>query len=441
MSGSLKNTVLQWFRRVVTQPREELNRWQQTVRFGWDLGHFGARQLQQDRAPLMAAALAFRSLFGLVPVLVVATVLVRAVIGLDEFVSVIEQVFRWVGLDDVRILSPDGSETASATLADWLGHLTTEAAGIRLSAVGWVGVAVLSYASVTLLSTIENVFNTIYRIDRGRSWARRVPLYWFLLTMSPIAFALATWLNGRFEYWLTAIDTWPWAVWMSRHLWMLLCGWGVMLTVYMLMPNGNVRFRPAAVGAIVAVIMLEVGKQVVGSLLQNALSISQLYGSLGLIPLFMFWTYLMWLAVLFGLQVSAILQTLRGRRLQEIQQERAETGLTEPATVISVMDVVSDRFSLGETTSVQQIAESLVLPTSVVRRICDNLVARGFLHQLDSATDELSLAKPADQITAAELLDVGFTMVDRPGVERLPLLTRLRDVQRDLALKQCLADL
>lgn len=441
MSGFSINAVLQWFRRVITQPREELNRWQQTVRFGWDLGRFGARQLQQDRAPQMAAALAFRMLFGLVPVLVVATVLVRAVIGVDEFVAVIGQVLGWAGLDDVRILNADGNGTASMTLADWLGELITEAAGIRLSAIGWMGLAVLSYASVTLLTTIENVFNTIYRVNDGRPWTRRVPLYWFLLTMSPIALGLATWLNGRFETWLTAIDAWPWAVSMARLAWTVLCGWGVMLTVYLLMPNANVKLKPAAIGAIVAVIILEVGKRAVGTLLQNALSISQLYGSLGLIPLFMFWTYLMWLAVLFGLQVSAILQMLRGRRLEEMEQQHALTGLIEPASVIAVMDVVADRFAEGRGTSAKQIADHLLIPRSTAQAMFEHLIRKGFLHRLDQGTDDVSLARPAEQITADELIDVGFSMVDETGARRLPLFDSLRDAQRDLARRQTLASL
>ncbi len=72
------NAAFHWLKRVVSQPREELNRWQQAARFAYDLGRFGARQLRHDQAPQMAAALAFRALLGLVPVLVVGTVLILA---------------------------------------------------------------------------------------------------------------------------------------------------------------------------------------------------------------------------------------------------------------------------------------------------------------------------------------------------------------------------
>ena len=47
-------SVMEWLRHVVTEPRSELTRWQRAVRFAYDLGRFGARQLRQDNAPQMA---------------------------------------------------------------------------------------------------------------------------------------------------------------------------------------------------------------------------------------------------------------------------------------------------------------------------------------------------------------------------------------------------
>ena len=49
--------VLEWLGRVITEPRHELTRWQAAVRFAYDLGRYGARQLRRDQAPQMAAAL------------------------------------------------------------------------------------------------------------------------------------------------------------------------------------------------------------------------------------------------------------------------------------------------------------------------------------------------------------------------------------------------
>ena len=114
--------ALRWLKRVVTQPRDELSRWQRATRFGYDLGKFGARQLRYDRAPQMAAALAFRALFGLVPVLIVATVVVRALIGIEEFLDLVNESLSWAHLDDVTILLPSGTEAQSQSLSQWLAR-------------------------------------------------------------------------------------------------------------------------------------------------------------------------------------------------------------------------------------------------------------------------------------------------------------------------------
>ena len=158
--------VLRWLKRVIRQPRDELDRWQRVVRFAYDLGRFGARQLHHDRAPQMAAALAFRTLFGLLPVLIVATVLVRAVIGLDVFVTVIADLLESVRLHEATVQLPEESGGGTQTLAAWLADLINEAATVNVGTIGWVGVVLVIYAAISLMATIENSFNIIYRISR-----------------------------------------------------------------------------------------------------------------------------------------------------------------------------------------------------------------------------------------------------------------------------------
>ena len=70
--------------RIITQPRSELTRWQRAARFTYDLGRTGAQQLRRDRASQMAAALAYRTLFSLLPILAVGTALggVMTLVGL-----------------------------------------------------------------------------------------------------------------------------------------------------------------------------------------------------------------------------------------------------------------------------------------------------------------------------------------------------------------------
>ena len=127
---------LDWLSRIMTEPLNELSRAQRTLRFLFDLGRYGARQLQHDRAPHMAGALAFRTLFGLLPVLVVGTVLVRAFRGFDDLRGRLEGLFTKLGLD--RRAAPLHSLLGSL----WISHLVELTfrikGGFLFIAEGWL---------------------------------------------------------------------------------------------------------------------------------------------------------------------------------------------------------------------------------------------------------------------------------------------------------------
>ncbi len=441
----LLKSLAAWLRRVVTQPREELDRWQKAARFVYDLFRYGGRQLQQDRAPQMAAALSFRTLFALVPVLIVGMIVVKSLRGSDGFLELTLELFTAVNLDEVRIVPPGdvaaGAVQQPITLADWLQRLVRQAAEVNLAALSWFSVALISYAAMGLMMTIENSFNTIYRAPQGRAWTLRMPLYWFVLTMSPVAIGVMLYVNtivsGGIELYVG-----PTLLSVARMVWNLFMGWLILLAIYMLLPNIKVGLGPAAAGAAISALLLEVGKRTLGAYLDNAFAISQLYGSLGLVPLFMFWVYLMWLAVLFGLEVSATLQALHGRHLEEMESKPATTGLLDPAAIIPIMEVVAERFGEGLPTTARYAAEVFSLPEATVRLIFERLAQRQLLHSVDANTACFTLALPPEKVGVQALIDIGFELVDDPvGGRRSSFVRRLRETQQELAQQATLATL
>ncbi len=438
MFGNRVARITHWLGRAVTEPREELNRWQRAARFAYDLGRHGARQLKEDRAAQMAAALAFRTLFGLAPVLVVATIVVKAVRGADAISNSLHQLFVAAGLDNIHVVSAVTSATESGesavTLAAWLETLVGDLASVNLSAIGWIGFALIVYAAIGLMVTIENSFNTIYRASDGRRWARRVPLYWFVLTISPAFLGIASYANQQWTTLVTQLSSWQWWLLAVQFFWSFAIAWLLMTVVYKLVPNANVALRPAVTGAFVAALLLEIGKRTLGSYLGNAFAINQLYGSLGLVPLFMFWVYLMWLAVLFGLQVSATLQMLHGRSLRDMERRQARLGLVDPTSVLLLMELVVERFLVGQPVTARELAEFTAIPEAVTIRVLDRLVQEGWLHRIDRPEAAVSLALPPDQLPAVTFLKLGFRWLDegRDG-RHSALVESLRAAQHTVA--------
>ncbi|MHC4948385.1 MAG: YhjD/YihY/BrkB family envelope integrity protein [Planctomycetota bacterium] len=445
-------TLAHRLRLAVTQPASELTRWQRTARFAYDLGRFGARQLRQDRAPQMAAALAFRTLFAILPVLVVGTVVVRAFRGFESLQANLAQFFNEsLELDEIFISTPDpatGGE-ASESLSTWLLDLVAQVDQINIAAVGWVGLLVVIYSAIGLMVTVENSFNMVYRAPGGRSWTRRVPIYWTVLTLGVLAIIFTMYLSGRLaavgaELGTPGDPTAETGILLSllhamRVIWSYVATWLTMFAIYMLVPNTSVAMRPAMVGSAVGTLLIEIGKNSLQAYFQNAISISQLYGSLGLIPVFMFWVYLMWLAVLFGLEVAATLQMLGGRRLEEIEQKkRYATGLVDPAAVVTVMEVVAERFARGRPVTAREVAERTSIDEPTAYRILDRLADRELVRWLDREEGTVIIARPAEQITGDALIDIGYSLVDEGTGRHSSLVRRLRDAQRSLAAETTL---
>lgn len=430
--------MVAWVRRVVTQPRHELTRWQRAARFAYDLGVHGAKQLRQDRALQMAAALSFHTLFGLLPVLVVCTVVARAVMPQAEFLDMAHRAVGGLGLHTIDITPAAEQATdrpqPQVSLGDWIEGMIEQAMTLNLAAMGWISFVVLIYTAIALVVTVENSFNTIYRAPEGRSWLRRIPIYWFILTMSPVAMALTIYINNQFASLIESFPVWHWVLVTARTMWSLAITWLVMFGVYSLIPNTAVVLRCAATGALVAAMLLEILKQGLGVYFDNAVSFSQLYGSLGLIPLFMFWVVLIWTAILFGLEVAATLQILHGRPLEEIEKRPPPTTLVDPASVISVVETMASRFARGLATCPRDIAEQINVLEQNVISVLDRLEQAGIVHRLERPEGSFTLARPPDQIDAQKLLEVGFSLADAGGRPKQGgVIDRLRAAQMRVA--------
>lgn len=423
-----------WIVQAISSPRSELDRWDKAARFGYDLGRFGWRQLKQDRAPQMAAALSYRTLFGLLPVFIMAAVLIRAVRGRQEFLDLVDKFLIAMGTYQV---GPDDN-----SLGLLINGLVQQALDFNLAAIGWVGLAILIYAAISLMVTVENCFNIICRAPEGRTWTRRVPMYWFVLTVGPVVIAITSVVTGQVQGWIESLTAWQVLATIVLSIWNFVAIWILMVIVYMLVPNRSIGIRHSLVGAAVATLLITIGRNGLGAYMNNAVLIKSFQGSLFLIPLFMFWMYIMWLFILFGLEVASTLNLLQGRRDLELEPRRRtdHNGLVDPSAVVSVMQVFAERFGRGEPTTSQQITEKLGVPVSVVELMLPELEKHGHIHALERPEGAFALATPPEQIAADDLMDIGFALIDTTsGSAPSPLLQRFRDVQRALAGDNTLA--
>ena len=101
-AGRTMKRIWQYLIEAVQSPREQLTRGQQFVRYSWQLAVYAYDQMQRHRAEGMAAELTYRTIFALVPLVVLGLVMFRIVGGLDQVQSQVEnQLYSFFGVPDI----------------------------------------------------------------------------------------------------------------------------------------------------------------------------------------------------------------------------------------------------------------------------------------------------------------------------------------------------
>lgn len=428
----LLNSIRQSVRRLVRSPTGELTRAQRFVRYALDLARHCARELARNRAAQMAAALTYRTLFSLVPTAILAMLMFRAFIGVEEAQHWFQDTaYSFLGLSAVVVSEGEASvaETLGeggngiAQMEQWQAtagqHLDQIVHGawdkLTFASIGAPGLVLLIWAALALAVTVEQCFNRIYRCPSGRAWHHRIAIYWAVVTLGPILLFLSLYVAGSVVAWAEDTLHLTAAMRLTGRTAALMASWLLLFLTYVLMPNVRVHWRPALVGSFVAAALWEVAKWGFKFYVAEAVNVSLIYGSLGMIPLFLFWLYLTWLIVLFGLQLTYTLQAMHGRafEIDELQQQCHLIG--DPRWIIGMMAIVGRGFGGGKPVSAEQVSGELLLDTDSITEMGIALEEAGMVHRLEGSGRHeggYTLALPPDRIRVATLLDLGRTLAE-----------------------------
>jgi membrane protein len=142
-----------------------------------------------------------------------------------------------------------------------------------------------------------------------------------------------------------------------------------------------------------------VGVLYVSSVVSN----SKIYGSLGLVPVFMAGLYFSWLILLFGAQVAYAFQN-RNAYLQEKLVENVNQRGRE-FIALRLMALIGQRFQSGEpAATLQQISVTLGIPTKLVQQVLQPLLAARLVSEIAGGEPAYLPARPLDAITAHNIL-------------------------------------
>jgi len=209
-----------------------------------------ARSLPRGQIPLRAAAMTFATLLALVPGIILAFSLLNAFGGLQDLQIALR---RFV----LQNLVSGVQDQVSAFLTKYFQGA---------SAFQGINILFLLGGVFSLLASIEDAFNHIWGIKRGRNLPQRLTVYTTIAFLGPFLTALSVTMTVSVQNADLLVRLKGWAP-MSGALGLLplvVTILGLTL-VYWIMPNTRVGFASALGGAVVAGLLWEVSKYGTGS--------------------------------------------------------------------------------------------------------------------------------------------------------------------------------
>jgi membrane protein len=249
-----------------------------------------------------------------------------------------------------------------------------------------VSLVVMLGGVIGLLSTIEEAFNHIWGIKRGRSLSQRLTTYTTIAVLGPFLVGLSltmtvslqnTELLSRLQGWAPVGGL----VGFFYGLLPLLINILGLTALYLIMPNTRVRFRSAFPSAVVAGIVWEAIKWGYGLYLSSATMYRTLYGPLVAIPLLFLWIQASWMIVLFGALLTFAQEAADDFRLEEVAvtasfRERLRAALH------CMVSICQAHFRGEGAPRVSELSAKLHIPVRLVRASVGDLLGGGLLHEV-----------------------------------------------------------
>jgi membrane protein len=380
------------------------------------------RSFVRNRCPVRASALAYSSLLAMIPMLALALSVTTGILKsqgeaqIKSFVDhLVKQITPYVGVEtsaeddtDERLVqarqqAAQAREEAARKINEFIQRAQT-------GTVGVTGLIAFILVAVSMLSRIEATFNDIWGVARGRVWYMQLMLYTWAIFVGPIALICALGLTttaqvgklaqtARLQFILEN----PLVSGLIGHAVPVLVLSLTFALIYLALPNTKVRFSAALAGGLAAGLLWHLNNKISVLFVSRITANSAIYGSLGIVPVFMIGMYFGWLILLFGAQVAYAYQNR-----EAYLQERLAEGVNQRGrefVALRLMTQLAQAFHRGERApGLIPLAKQAGVPTRLASQILHLLVQAQLVVEVVHRDTAYAPARPLERITAQDIL-------------------------------------
>lgn len=329
-----------------------------------------------------AASLTFDTLLALVPALALLFAIGRG-FGLQDLLK-----------DQLFLYFPAQKEAIDTAIQFVDSYLNESTQGVFVG----VGIIVLLYTLISLLSSIEESFNYIWGIKKERSFYQKLTDYIAICLLIPVLMicssGISIFVSTVFQSnihipFLTPVVNW------ILDLFPLVLLWLAFSLSFLLIPNTKVSFKYAAVAGAVSA----VGFQILELLFLNGqiyvTKYNAIYGSFAFLPLLLVWLQFSWVILLSGGTLCYSLQNVfaynyLANSLQVSIDYRRKVALVIMCVIIERMENEESPLTANE------ISKTYQLPLRLVSSIVDQLHSLSLINYVMLSDDRVGISPAVD---------------------------------------------
>lgn len=340
-----------------------------------------------------ACALTYRTLLAIVPALALVFAIGRG-FGFQNLLQ-----------NELLSLFPAQSEAVTHALKFVDSYLNQASEGIFVG----IGILFLLWTLISLVSSVESAFNSIWNVKEGRSIWRQITDYTAMFMILPILMICASGLSmlvsstirSLFDIeFVTPLLKWVFEAASYIFTWLFFAG------VFKLIPNTKVQFKYALIAGVITgtVFMILQWIFLTGQL--YVAKYNAIYGSFSFLPLLLIWMQLTWVITLGGCLISYAGQNVFKYSFYDNVNNIAHDYLDE--VTIAIAAVIVNNFEQSQPPVTEKdITVRYGIPSRLVGDVLDRLHRCGVISKvlIDGPNQSCGYqpSVPTDTFTLANL--------------------------------------
>jgi membrane protein len=349
------------------------------------------RDIWRGELNLHAMSLVYTTLLSIVPLLAFSFSIFKGLGVYRDLEPLVYEFFEPVGAN------------ATELTERVMGFVENISSGV----LGSLGLAFLLFTVISMIQKIEESLNFVWRVERPRSFARRVSEYLSLMVVGPILVVVLVGLVA------SAADS------TLIHRLSTVSGIGALLGflgragpyiavsaaftfLYMFIPNTRVQFRAALIGGLVAGLLWVMIGAAFATFVIYATNLALVYSTFAILLTALIWIYVVWLILLIGGQLSFYVQNTQ--YLRRGQQEIRITGSLSEQLALNVMFLVAKAFRGGEPGwTTNRLAARLEVPSAILGTVIRSLESANLL--IATEDERLMPGRDLSEIDLSQIID------------------------------------